>query len=745
MAAAVTFLNMTRVPRFLLAAYAGAIFLSAALLFAVQPMFAKMVLPRLGGAPSVWSVAMVFFQATLLAGYAYAHALTRLVPGIRSVLIHLAVMIAALVMLPLAVAAEWGRPPPEREAAWLIGLFAVSIGFPFFALSANGPLLQAWFARTDHPAARSPYFLYAASNVGSFLALVAYPLAVEPFLRLGSQTRAWSVGYALLVVMVATCGAFLFLRGTGRGVATSLPATPAPRWQDAARWIALAAVPSGLLVAVTAHMSTDVAAVPLLWVIPLALYLASFVLVFQTKPLLRHSWMVAAQPFVLLALAAVMIFDWNKNLLAVVALNLAAFFVTAMVCHGELARRRPPADHLTAFYLWMSFGGMLGGLAAGLVAPRIFDWIAEYPLLLVLAVLCRPGLVAPAKAFPAALWLALAALMIAVAADPESLRVEMEETWFRGVVVVLCAATALFWRRPLEFAIVLALAFLVWRMAEPDHVQRETIRSFFGVHKIIDTADGAYRVLMHGTTIHGAQRLRDDDGKDIEGRPEPLTYYHASSPMAQAIADVRARLQRPIRAAVVGLGTGSLSCYAEPGDGFTFYEIDPTVVRFARDEPRFDFMRACAPDAGVVLGDARLTLAEHAGEPYDIIIVDAFSSDSIPVHLITREAVAGYRARLAPSGLLLLHVSNRHLELDSVALGVARANGLAALVNTGADENEDDAYKFSSTVIVAARTPGELAGLAARRGWSEGAVDPAQRVWSDDYTNVVGAILRKRR
>src|SRR6266540_3316834 len=375
----------------LLPVLTAAIFLSAALLFAVQPMFTKMVLPRLGGAPQVWSVAMVFFQAALLAGYGYAHALTRYAPGRKSLLIQLAVMIAACFMLPLSIASGWGKPPAVGEAFWLLGLFTVSIGLPFFALAANSPLLQAWFARTDHPAAKDPYFLYAASNVGSFLALVSYPIVIEPFVRLGDQAWSWSIGFCFLIALLAACGALRWRAPDEDARAGGAADTP-PTWKDAGFWVALAAVPAGLLVAVTAHISTDVAAVPLLWVLPLALYLLTFVIVFARRPIIPHWLVVAVQPAFIIALVAVIIFDPVKTIVGLLAVHLSVFFVNALMCHGELARTRPAPRYLTAFYLWIAAGGVIGGVATALIAPHVFNWVAEYPILIALAVLCRPGL-----------------------------------------------------------------------------------------------------------------------------------------------------------------------------------------------------------------------------------------------------------------------------------------------------------------------------------------------------------------
>src|SRR5438270_1206718 len=447
--------------KWLLAAFIAAIFLSAALLFAVQPMFTHMVLPRLGGTPQVWSVAMVFFQAALLAGYGYAHLLTRFLPGRASILIQLALLVFACLILPLSIAAGFGRPPATGVAFWLIGLFAASIGLPFFALAANAPLLQAWFARTDHPSARDPYFLYAASNVGSFLALLAYPLAIEPLVSLTDQTRLWSFGFYLLIVLIAGSGWLLWRSeahppAAATPVSDGSPQAPAPTWRDAAIWVALAAVPSGLLIAVTAHISTDVAAVPLLWVVPLALYLLTFVIVFSRRAILPHAFVVAIQPVFILGLVAVIVFEPIKTIVPLIALHVGVFFVCALVCHGELARRRPAPRHLTAFYMWMSAGGMLGGLSAGLLAPYIFNWVAEYPILIALAVLCRPGLATSKTRFMQVIsWGAITAAAIALV-SVHALKLDMDLRLYFGLLSGLLLVSLVFWRDPLPLAVMIA-------------------------------------------------------------------------------------------------------------------------------------------------------------------------------------------------------------------------------------------------------------------------------------------------
>ena len=738
---------MATSPAVLLRVFAAAIFLSAALLFAVQPMFTKMVLPRLGGTPSVWSVAMVFFQAVLLAGYAYAHALTKYLPGKRSVAVHVAVMAAATLFLPLTIAPWWGRPPADATAAlWLLGLFTVSIGLPFFALSANGPLLQAWFARTDHPAAANPYFLYAASNIGSFLALLSYPFVLEPLTTLGLQTAGWAVLFVVLIALIAWCGVLMLRNARTDALAVAASAEPAPGWRDAARWVALAAVPSALLISVTSHISTDIAAAPFMWVVPLALYLVTFVIVFQTRPVLRHEWMVAIEPLFIVALVGVMVFDIRGYLLWILALNVATFFVITMVCHGELSRSRPPAQHLTAFYMWMSAGGVIGGIFAGLIAPNIFSSVLEYPALVVLAILCRPGLEMPTDTRTRLLWLGAVAVVAVVAFPGLAERYVTDQTAFNWTIGAMLVVAGLVSREPLPFAAVIAVVFIVGQGYRPDSDVRETMRSFFGVHKITETSDGRFRVFLHGTTIHGAERLRDDEGDPITDRPPQITYYHANSPMGVTVRAVRQRVGGAIRVAVVGLGTGTFACFAESGDSFKFYEIDASVEKLARDPSRFSYIARCLPDAPVVLGDARLTLAETSDE-YDLIVLDAFSSDAIPIHLMTREAMATYVSKLAPHGIVLMHVSNRHMELSSVVAGIAHANGLVSLVNSRAarDDEDDTKYLFTSTVVISARDETDFDTLREDTDWSVIEPPAGQRIWTDDYSNVVGAIWRQYR
>lgn len=347
----------------------------------MQPLFTKMVLPRLGGSPAVWSVAMVFFQSLLLGGYAYAHYLMTIKNRVTPVIVHLALLIVAMLTLPLSISASFGEPPSSGYAFWLLGLFAASIGLPFFALAANNPMLQAWFVRTGHPDGPDPYFLYASSNIGSFLALLSYPLLIEPLFTLRTQNAIWAGGYVLLIILIAACGVLLYRSPVNAIASASDDAdAPVPAWTTRLRWIFLAAVPSGLLIAVTAHISTDVAAAPLLWVLPLSLYLLTWVLVFQSRPLLPHRWMLMLQPLAIAAIVILLTLGGERQLFLMLGGNVVSFFIIAMACHGELARTRPPSRYLTGFYVALSFGGMLGGLFAGLIAPFTFSWIAEYPI-----------------------------------------------------------------------------------------------------------------------------------------------------------------------------------------------------------------------------------------------------------------------------------------------------------------------------------------------------------------------------
>jgi hypothetical protein len=723
---------------------AATLFVSALLLFSIQPMFAKMVLPRLGGAPSVWSVAMVFFQAILLAGYAYAHLLGRLFSPQRAALVQLLLIAVTATTLPIAIAPGWGAPPAEGTALWLVGLFAASIGLPFFTLSASAPLLQSWFAASGHPQASNPYVLYAASNLGSFAALFAYPVVVEPLLTLKMQTSIWSIGFAVLALLVVAV-TLVIGRGTGAAVAVaSSPSASTVSLIDRLRWIALSAIPSGLVIAVTAHLTTDVAAAPFLWVIPLALYLLTFVIVFRDPPWISHATVIRLVPFAVAPLAISLVGDkvfWFTTIL----LHLAAFTLLTLLCHGELYARRPHPQRLTEFFLCTSFGGVLGGAFAGLLAPQIFSGNYEYPILIALALLALPGMFAGGlretlmKALP---WLVLAS---ALAVIWFATRLQLAASFalpFKALLILLAACMMFQRQRAVAFAGLAITGLVLTTFWRPGLAPVQTARSFFGVHTVVDLADGSARLLYHGDTLHGAERLRNEDGTPVEGLPVPLTYYYPGSPIADGIDAARNAQGGFGQVAVVGLGTGSLACYRRAGEDWSFFEIDPEVIRIARDPGLFTFLSRCAPQARLVLGDARLTL-QAAPDHYDLIVLDAFSSDAIPVHLLTREAIAGYLSKLTPHGVILVHISNRHLDLAPILANVAQAQGLIAFLKQGASAGDVmTTLRSASRLVMLARTLQD-AGYAAQN-WSRLPPDPASALWTDDYSNILGPMLRMK-
>ena len=722
--------------------FSGTLGLAAMLLFSLQPMFTKRVLPILGGSPAVWSVAMVVFQALLLAGYAYAHALTRWLRPQAALVTHILVLLTGFLFLPVAVAKGFGAPPAEGEALWLIGLFLASIGLPFFALSASAPLLQAWFARSGDARSADPYFLYRASNAGSFVALLAYPAVVEPLLGLDAQARFWSLGYALLTCAVLACG--LRLHNGPRAAATAEErSTEHPSVGRRLAWIGLSAVPSGLLVAATAHISTDVAAIPLIWVVPLALYLASFIIAFRpSRP--ERAWpglVLGGLQIAGTAFAFGVMFIGPTSFLLDLGVTLGLLLVNAPIAHGAVYTLRPSAARLTEFYLCTSLGGVIGGIFAALVAPHLFSGVYEYPLLLAAAMLCRPAVVAGnlqvvaggvIRTVAAVIGAVLAAVMATMAAGA---------SLGAGVLLIgllLCFATT--WRKPIRFALMASavgiLAVLIQITVSPDGGE---YRSFFGLHRLQTTQDGRYRLLAHGTTIHGAMRLHEDDGRPSLGRPVPATYYAPGGPLSD-VFEISRRVNGVVPAvSVVGLGAGSLACYARPGEAWTFYEIDPVVIRIARNATLFRFLSECAPDARTIQGDARLTLSSRIGQAR-ILIIDAFSSDAIPVHFLTGEALAVYLAHLDRQGLLALHISNRHFDLRPVLARLAAERELTLLARTESSQGKTvEVERTTSSAVLMTRDPAAIRE-AQDLGWSVVTPDMSRRPWSDDYANALEAM-----
>jgi hypothetical protein len=764
--------------------FATTLFLSAALLFLVQPLVGKLLLPLLGGTPAVWNTCLVFFQGLLLAGYYYAHAATDRLGVRRQARWHLALLLLA----PAALAAGWllaGSPLPvlgrlvpvdeEFPVLPVLALLTLAVGAPVLVLATTGPLLQRWRAA----AGTDPYVLYAASNAGSLVGLLAYPLAVEPTLSLTTQQHLWAAGVVVYVVLVAWCAALTASRddpvhhsgvGGGQGLGDETPPkTPGPNpWVEpdaplparrVLRWLALAALSSALLNAVTAHLTTDLAPMPLLWVVPLALYLVSFILVFARWPERLH-WLVGrVAPMLLLFLVVVLVTDAREPLALVLGLHLGVFFVLTLLCHGELARDRPPPTQLTAFYLYLSLGGVLGGLFTALVAPVVFHrvGVVEYPLALVLAALVRPGPLPgawgrnapkaderprPADVVaPLLLGLATVGLILGVPRllgpppAPSSPDAVVDRLLRGGLMFGVPAVLAFtLVRRPARYALALAALLLASALYPGPHGRAlYTERNFFGTLRVTRSPDGQFYRLVHGTTQHGQQRI--DDTADP---PKPLMYYHPTGPAGRVLDRLLAGRRR--RVGAVGLGCGAMASYARPGEEWVFWEIDPAVVRVARDTGYFTYLDRCKGDLRIVLGDARRQLEREPGGRFDLLILDAFSSDAIPVHLLTREALALYLDKLAPNGLLLFHVSNRYLDLPPLLARLAEAHDppLAARVDDDSPTSAQEADgKMRSVWVLLARSDDDLREACKDIHWQPIPARPGP-VWTDTFSNLLG-------
>lgn len=675
--------------------YAVTIFASAFLLFQVQPMIAKMILPKMGGAASVWLVCLLFFQAVLMLGYTYAHVLTRTVAARIQRRIHAALLAGSFISLRFLLHISRNFGSHNSPEVRVLLLLASSVGFPYFLLSSTTPLLQAWYAQTLD--ASAPYRFYALSNAGSLLALLSYPLAIESLLSSSRQAIGWAAAYAGFAIL---CGMTAF-SSTATSYQSALKSGGRPRWRSLTLWVCLAACGSALLLGITSHISQNIAPLPLLWIIPLTLYLLSFILCFEGRNWYRREFFLRLLAVVLGAMTYALSQDFaNLPLRVLIPLFCGGLFVCCMVCHGELARLKPSPDHLTTFYLMCSLGGVLGAVFVAIVAPHIFAGFYELPItlafctLLVLLILQRD----PEGPFYPARWSVLSL----------------------GVVA-------------LTGAIIGGLCLDIREQAAGTHAM---VRNFYGVLRVRDQnmqvddddAEGtgsrhfiSYRRLINGTITHGLQFLSP------EWRDEPTTYYSRSSGVGIALQTMGR--SGPLRVGAIGLGAGTIAAYGRPGDRFTFYEINPLVIQLANEQ--FSFLRDSRAQVTTVLGDARLTLQSQAPQNYDLLVVDAFSGDAIPIHLLTREAFVLYFRQLKTNGLLLVHVSNKHLNLPPVVWGSANSLGKSAvLIDNGPDSKHGIS---SSTWIVVGQGPlfEELRGRGK-------ALDSTRReLWSDDHSSLL--------
>jgi hypothetical protein len=723
--------------------FAATLFTSAALMFVLQPMFGKILLPLLGGSPAVWNTCMVFYQSILFLGYLYAHYLSTRFSQHKQIIVHISIIIISFLALPVALPETILPPTESNPTFWLLWILLLSIGLPYFVVSTTAPLIQKWFANVGHHTSDDPYFLYAASNAGSLISLLSYPFLLEPNIGLASQKSYWSIGFLLLSFLIAVCGFILWKAQSKPSQEESEAAAEDLSVITKLHWLALAFVPSSLLLGLTTFISTDIASVPLLWIVPLTLYLLTFVIVFSKWHDKVHHWMVNLQPIVLLPFIAYSFI--NPAVLPYwvdLALHLTAFFLAAMVCHGELARLRPNTRHLTTYYLIMSFAGMLGGMFNTFVAPFIFNAVYEYPLMIVAALLLRPGLklsISSRNDWLKQLILPFVLLVIGLVVffSIDNLP-EFLDTIGVGLIL-LAGLTYAFRSRPLTLALLtgILIFFTFGLHGMLSHTLYQE-RTFFGVlsvrESMLTDEQGQlekYREFYHGTTKHGAQRLASKDSRT------PLTYFSRQGPIGQLFSEYD-KVNDNWEIGVIGLGAGTLSCYTKPGQSWTFYELDPLVVDIASNPQYFTYISQCNPKMAVKVGDARLSLEKEPAHKFDLFVVDAFSSDSIPTHLMTEEAMKLYFDKIKPNGILALHITNRHLALKNVLAVHEKQLQLSALLQEFKPQQEIPLV-IATDWVVMAKKPETLDSLRQSQlgSWQKLPLTFDIKPWTDDFTNII--------
>jgi spermidine synthase len=719
--------------RVLAVTFIAATALGSALLFLVEPLIVRMILPLLGGSPAVWNTAMVFFQSALLTGYLLAHLARRGLPWSSRPWIQIGFVAVGLAVLPVAIPTGW-EPPSGGQALWVLAALAVALGVPFVALAMLSPTLQGWFADTSHPRRQDPYFLYAAGNVGSVVGLLSYPLLVEPFIGLRIQSRFWTFGYGVLVVLLIASALLRRRYPFQQDSRATKPVTSnadtasgtdnaSTSWRTRGAWILMAAIPSGLLLAVTQHISSDVASIPLLWVIPLTIYLATFVIAFSkpTKgcpPILGRAALLLVLFVVVTLPLAFLSSVW---LAAGLVVNLAAFGLVTLAIHFELAGRRPPARRLTEYYLWIAVGGLLGGVGVALVAPVVFDSIAEYPLLLLAAL----GLLwwAPfaTKAANTRYPAFIGGATVLIVAMLGLLGTTRSAPLLLAVAAGGGATYIAFQYRPRFFIVTLAAIIPAIMMLVSLQPTLHQSRSFFGVLRVTESDNR--HVLVNGSTVHGSQQFVPVISD------EPTNYYMRDSGVGRLIQVLTANAPQR-RIAVVGLGTGTLATYGRDSDHFEFFEIDQSVVDIARSPEYFTFLSDTPSTLSINIVDGRIGLADSAGG-FDLVVLDAFNSDAIPIHLLTREAIAIYRDRLSPDGVVAVHISNRHFDLGPV---VARATEDVGMQTHMLQTPESIWLVLSNTENLDPAIIEELAD------WTLLPASSSTPLWTDDYANVLASL-----
>ena len=725
----------------LIVLFAGTLFISASLMFVLQPLFGKLLLPLLGGSPAVWNTCMVFYQSILFLGYLYAHTISTRFNQHRQIQIHAAVILISFLALPVALPENTAPPTESNPTFWLLWTLFLAIGLPYFVVSTTAPLVQKWFANIGHHTSHDPYYLYAASNTGSLIALLSYPFLLEPSIGLANQKIYWSIGYLILSMLIAGCAFVLWkTRGNTVSAQQSAPKESISRYRKL-HWLALAFVPSSLLLGLTNFISTDIASVPLLWIIPLTLYLLSFVIVFSKWNDKIHPVMVKLQPIVLLPfIAYAFINPADLPYWAYLILHLLAFFFAVMVCHGELAKDRPHTQYLTNFYLIMSFAGMLGGMFNTFAAPFIFNGIYEYPIMIVAALLLRPW---PADSFKKGLLLQIIApALLIIIGFILYASINNLLQYFDVLVISLIALTLLTYllrTKPVAYALTTgAIIFLSLGLHGLSSHTLYQGRTFFGVLAVRESVltdernqPEKYHELFHGTTKHGAERLAANLAKI------PLTYYSRPGPMGQLFKAFDDTDQN-WTIGIVGLGAGALVCYAKEQQDWTLYEIDPLVIDIASNPDYFSYLKLCSHNTTMRVGDARLSLEKEPDQKFDLLVMDAFSSDSVPTHLLTQEALELYFKKLKPNGILAFHITNRHLLLKKVLSIHSENLHVPALIQEFKPQ-QNLPLVVATDWVVMAKNQQTLAPLSLSRlgNWQKMPLYFDMKPWTDDFTNIV--------
>ncbi|MBF0408163.1 MAG: fused MFS/spermidine synthase [Candidatus Riflebacteria bacterium] len=721
-------------------------FIGACLLFFIQPFIARLFLPLAGGSPTLWNTCMMFFQMLLLAGYTFSHLNSTFLKSARSMFLSWLIFALPLLSLPI-VFPEIISGNDTGSVWWFIGALFSTAGLPFFALSTVSPILQKWYSDSGLPGASDPYFLYSAGNLGSLTGLLAYPLVVEPFFGLSLQNIYFYYGYIVFFAAI-TLSALILLFFIRRNIpeasekSIKLPkntAKPSVSYShlDALKWVVLSFIPSTLSLGITHHISSEIAPVPLFWSVLLALYLLSFIIAFSPGIKLNLSALSRLIALFMTVLVFAFLRQLNEPIFVILPVHILVFFLSAILCHRMLADLRPPTSDLTAFYLFMSIGGAMGGIFNTLLAPMLFDSILEYPLALA-SVCWLLHHYSGSKIFGSGFKIEVVPFLLffwmftvrTVLGDRDS--TDLLQLVFRNIIPSIAVFLVSSHRSAFSLS-VLVLLFTACTIPSPQGTTVHAERTFFGIHRVTLSPDGKFTCLMHGNTIHGIQ------AKDVQDSKVPGLYYHPSGPVGDVFQLTERDMPRQVGA--VGLGVGSIAAYGKKGDFFSYFEIDPAIVRIAENISFFTYLSKSHADNRFVLGDGRSSLSREPESKFDMLIFDAFSSDSVPMHLLTEEAFRLYLKRLKKDGIMAFHISNRYISFESVLAATLKSAGFSSLIRVDSYVTEASTRqgKADSTWMVAAENEKTLENFLKTKRWQKPIIQPSQKIWTDDFGSLLSS------